>query len=80
MTPFGLHHLDMLAVHMPNALIARERVVLVRVVRPKMLSNYSAGLLRFTQFCDAHMVPETLCMLAPEWLLSVLSLQEGLDP
>jgi len=77
MTPFGLHHLDMLAVHMPNALIARERVVLVRVVKPKTLSNYGTGLLRFTQFCEALVVPESLQILAPEWLLSVFITMRG---
>ncbi|KAI0751137.1 hypothetical protein C8Q80DRAFT_1217985 [Daedaleopsis nitida] len=32
-------------------------------------SNYGAGLLRFTQFCDEMNIPETLRMPAPEFLL-----------
>jgi len=75
MIPFGLHHLDMLALHIPALLIMREHVVLVKAVKPKTLSNYGAGLLRFTQFF--LMVLEELHMLAPKWLLSVFITTRG---
>ena len=42
----------------------------MKAVRPKMLSNYGAGLLHFTQFCDEMKIPEDLQMPAPEWLSS----------
>src|SRR5882672_8556499 len=42
-----------------------------RSVHPKTLSNYSAGVLRFTQFCDTFLIPEDLRMPTPEWLLSI---------
>jgi len=61
---------------MPPVLIAREHVILVRVVKPKMLSNYGAGL-RFTQFCDTFNIPKELHMPAPEWLLSVFTTTKG---
>ena len=77
MTPFGLHHLDMLELHITASLIMRKWVVLVRVVKPKTLSNYGTGLLRFTQFCEALVVPESLQILAPEWLLSVFITMRG---
>jgi len=46
------------SLHIPVALITREHMVLAMAVRPKMLSNYCAGLLWFTQYCDALNVPE----------------------
>ena len=36
-------------------------------------SNYGAGLLRFTQYCDTHSIPEHSCMPASEFLLSAFS-------
>ncbi|KAF8220543.1 hypothetical protein L208DRAFT_1333183 [Tricholoma matsutake] len=36
-------------------------------------SNYGAGLLCFTQYCDAHSIPELSCMPASEILLSAFS-------
>ncbi len=37
---------------------------------PDSLSSYSAGLLRYTQFCNLHGIPELLCMPAPVPLLA----------
>ena len=45
--------------------------MLVKAVAPKTLSNYGAGLLRFTHFCESFKLAEDLCMPALEWLLSV---------
>jgi hypothetical protein len=39
----------------------------------KTRSNYGAGLLRFTQFCDAFNIPEAMRMPAPEWLLAAFT-------
>jgi len=42
----------------------------VKAVKEKTLSNYGAGLLHFTQFCDELNIQEDLHMPVPEWLLS----------
>ncbi|KAK0429693.1 hypothetical protein EV421DRAFT_1914203 [Armillaria borealis] len=39
--------------------------------------NYGAGLLRFTQFCDAYSVPESLCVPASEPLLTLFISEMG---
>src|SRR5882724_8895449 len=77
MSPFSLRHLNMLSSHVPAPLIAREHVILVKAVKPKTLSNYGAGLLRFIQFCDALNILEDLWMPAPEWLLSIFITTRG---
>jgi len=79
MTPFGLEWLSILSHHLPHELLASEQVVLVKAVKPKTLSNYGAGLMRFMQFCDNFNVPEDLCMPAPEWLLSTFITTRGAD-
>ena len=43
----------------------------------KTLSNHGAGLLRFTQFCDAMNIPEDLQIPTPKWLLSHLVATTG---
>jgi len=45
LTPYGLKYLNSLSGHLPAELIAMEIVMLVKAVKPKTLSNYSAGLL-----------------------------------
>jgi len=70
MTPFGLVHMHKMSPHIPTILIVRKCMVLARAVKPKMLSNYVGGLLRFMQLCNALNIPEYLHMLTPKWLLS----------
>jgi len=77
MTPFGLAKLSELNTHLSPLVIAQQRVVLVRAIKLKTLGNYSAGLLRFTQFCDNMGIPEDLHMPAPEWLLSHVITTKG---
>src|SRR5882672_7149995 len=67
MTPFGLHKLDELNLHLPPIIIAHQSVIMVKAVKQKTLSNYGAGLLWFRQFCDELSIPEDLRMPAPEW-------------
>ena len=74
MTPFGVAHMHKVSLHIP---IMREHMVLAMAIKPKTLSNYSASLLQFTQFCDALNIPEDLRMLAPEWLLSKVITMKG---
>ena len=45
MTPFGLDYMNKLSAHLPQDLITRECIILVRAVKPKTLGNYSTGLL-----------------------------------
>ena len=52
MAPYGLTKLHDLSQFLPPHPVAQEQVILVWAVRPKTLSNYGVGLLRFTQFCD----------------------------
>jgi len=70
MTPWGLARLHQLSQFLPRDIVAWESVVLFQAVKPNTLSNYGAGLLRFTQFCDHFNIKEALRMPAPEWLLS----------
>jgi len=77
MTPYGLEYLNKLSTHLPPKVVVRERLVLVKAIKPKTLSNYGVGLMRFTQFCDAFNVPEDLHMPTPEWLLSIFITTRG---
>src|SRR5882724_9219660 len=70
MTPYGLDKLHSLSSLLPPHIIARKCVILVRAAKPQTLSNYGAGLVRFTQFCDTFNIPKPMRMPAPEWLLS----------
>src|SRR5882724_3300818 len=70
MTPFGLTKIAELNTHLPPLIITCQRVVLGKAVNAKTPSNYSAGLLQFTQFCDNMGILKELRMPAPEWLLS----------
>ena len=67
LTPYGLKYLNSLSGHLLAELITRERVVLVKAVKPQTLSNYGAGCLRFTQFCNAFNIPEDPCMPSLLW-------------
>src|SRR5882724_1813277 len=53
MTPYGLDKLHSLSSLLPPHIITQQCVVLVHAVKPKTLSNYGAGLVFFTQFCDS---------------------------
>ena len=70
MTPYGLTKLHELSHFLPPHIVACEHIIMVRAIKPKMLSNYGTGLLRFTQFCDNFNIPESIRMPTPEWLLS----------
>ena len=70
MTPYGLDKLHSLSSLLPPHIIAKKPVILMHSVKPKTLSNYGAGLIHFTQFCNTFNIPEPMRMPAPEWLLS----------
>ena len=52
---------------LPTHIITQEHLVVMGSISPKALRNYSAGLLRFTHFCDDLGITEDLCMSVPEW-------------
>ena len=52
-------------------------VIMDHAVSPKTLSNYGAGILRFTQFCKSFKIPEEICMPAPKWLISIFITTHG---
>lgn len=56
---------------LPPESIAKWKKVTLASVTSDTRKNYGAGLLRFTQFCDRHCVPEALRMPASEMLLSI---------
>ena len=69
--PFGINFMNRLSNIFPPHIIAHDRIVLMQCIKCETLSNYSAGLLRFTRFCDDFAVLEATRMLASESLLSI---------
>src|SRR5882724_13455415 len=72
LTPFGVSHMNSLLQFFPHRIIAMSHILLSKTVAPRMLSNYSSGLLRFSRFCDDYSIPEPLHMPASEALLTLL--------
>ena len=69
LTPFGINSMNRAAENFPPETITCKRFVLTQCVKPETLSNYSAGLLHFTCFCDDFRIPEATRMPAKESLL-----------
>jgi hypothetical protein len=70
-TPFALDRLNDLEKSFPHDVIVKNRIVMAQCVAPETLSNYAAGLIRFTKFCDDFSVNELDRMPASENLLSL---------
>ena len=70
MTPFRICDMDFWSKFLPMHIITWEQLFVTWSISSKALRNYSAGLLRFTRFCDDLGIVEDLCMPVPEWLLS----------
>lgn len=70
LTPFGIEfHLK--AAHDFSAVSTNNLVeVMLTSLEPNTRKNYGAGLLRFTQFCDLHNIPEDSRMPAADALLA----------
>ena len=77
LTPFGINFMNRLSKSFPPHIIAQDRIVLMQCIKRETLSNYSAGLLRFTRFCDDFAVPEATRMPASESLLSIFITTHG---
>ena len=71
LTPFGVNHMNALASFFPPHLIAMSCTILYKSVATSTLSNYSSGLLWFSQFCDDYQILELLRMPASEALLTI---------
>jgi len=69
-TPSGLDWQTELEQKYPNSSIFRLFQVMIRSLDTDTRSNYGAGLLRFTQFCDSIKVLEADRMPASESLIS----------
>lgn len=72
-TPFVASHSRLVSTHLPPAVNDFLFNIAMSSLEEKTRSNYGAGLLRFTQFCDAFDLPEELRMPAPEWLLAAFA-------
>ena len=77
LTPFGINAMNRAAKMFPQETIACERFVLTQCVKLETLSNYSAGLLHFTCFCDDFRIPKAARMPAEESLLCLFITSHG---
>lgn len=57
----------------PHSAVFRLFQVVLQSLDHNTRSNYGAGLLRFTQFCDDHNIPESDCIPASAPLLSLFA-------
>ncbi len=69
-TPHSIKMQESLDAELPSHLQARIYQKLAVSLVPGTLSSYSAGPVRFTQFCDKHHIPESMCMPASSTLLA----------
>ncbi|KAG2101582.1 uncharacterized protein F5147DRAFT_762653 [Suillus discolor] len=69
-TPHGFDHQHELEQLFPESDILKMFFILTQSLDESTRSNYGAGLLRFTQYCDKLHIPETQCMPASNALLS----------
>jgi hypothetical protein len=72
-TPHSDQFQASLEVELPSSAILKLFQVMLFSLDENTRSNYGAGLLRFTQYCDAHSIPEHSRMPASENLLSAFS-------
>jgi hypothetical protein len=69
-TPHGLRFQNDLLQLFPDSTVLKIFLVMIQSLDEDTRSNYGAGLLRFTQFCDLHHVPEPNRMPASSELLA----------
>jgi hypothetical protein len=72
-TPHSEKFQTALEAELPSSSILKLFQVMLFSLDENTRSNYGAGLLRFTQYCDAHSIPEHSRMPASEILLSAFS-------
>lgn len=69
-TPYALLRSSLLRQRLGDRAFEHMQIVKLASVEWKTLEGYGAGLLRFTQYCDALGISEEDRMPAPEWLLA----------
>ena len=69
LTPYGIDQAKLDSIEFPNDILAKRRTILSHAVKPTTLSNYAAGLIRFTKFCNNYAIPERDRMPASKKLL-----------
>ena len=68
-TPHGLTHNETLLEELPPQLVEIAKTSIMGAFAPSTRSIYSAGILRFNQFCDRWSIPESTRMPASHALL-----------
>jgi hypothetical protein len=76
-TPYGITQQKTESSSIPPHLSLRRRLVMTKAIKPSTLSNYAAGLVRFTKFCDDYHIPENDRMPASEILLATFVTTRG---
>lgn len=69
-TPHGNRFMEELQAELPHSAVLKLFQVMIRSLDESTRSNYGAGLLRFTQFCDHHSIPEEAHMPASSNLIN----------
>lgn len=72
-SPHGLSHLTSLEARFSHSAVFRLFQVMIQSLDSSTHSNYGAGLLRFTQFCDEQGINESLRVPASAELLSLFA-------
>ena len=72
-SPHGLAHLASLESRFSHSVVFRLFQVMIQSLDTTTRSNYGAGLLRFTQFCDDQGIDESLRMPASSELLALFA-------
>jgi len=72
-TPYSDTFQVSLEAELPSSSILKLFQVMLFSLDENTHSNYGAGLLHFTQYCNTHSIPEYSCMPASKLLLSAFS-------
>jgi len=67
LTLYGITNFDAASLLFPTHPLIRCCLIMANSVLPSTLSNYSAGLIHFTKFCDNFNIPKEVCMPAPHF-------------
>jgi hypothetical protein len=72
-TPHGQLYATSIEQYLPKSVCTLLFNISLSSFEEKTHSNYRAGLLWFTQFCNAFNIPKALRMPAPKWLLAAFT-------
>ena len=79
LSPFGILSMNSELSTFPGHVIAHHHLFISQSVNKEMLSNYSAGLIHFTRFCNNFSIMEASRMLVSEALLATFITHWGAD-